>query len=297
MRRTDCRDAILPPMARSRGGSRVLLAVVAVLGLGLAMVGATGCSVQKPTLTVTKVSVEKVDFSSATIDVVVHIENPNPFPLHMTTLSYAVDLGQSQLVQGETPNGLDINAAGGSDQTFPLTFNYASVINGLATVLQTGTIHYKISGDLGFNAHLVAVDVPLQTEGTLPLPKLPVIQPTNVSISQAGLSGVTVDVQLAVQNPNPFPFRIDSATSSLTLAGVPFADSGFGPVDAAANGTAQTDLSIGLSTDAVLALASAIQAAGSGTIPYKWQGSIVIEGITLGTQASGTLPAPQLPGF
>lgn len=202
---------------------RPLLVLVA-----LSLATLTGCAAlqsllkgafQQPRLTFKTAKLADASLSDATVDLVYEVENPNSFGLSLASVDYAFFVEGKQVVAGKPRNGLALKANGKSELVFPANVKFADIVPVVTTFLNKDVASFKAQGSLGIKTPVGVISLPLQKEGTFPVPKIPSIKIESPRITNLSLSGATVEFPLSVTNRNGFPLPVGGIVGALKVAG------------------------------------------------------------------------------
>ncbi|MDH3337393.1 MAG: LEA type 2 family protein [Gammaproteobacteria bacterium] len=117
----------------------------------------TGPLISSPGVSLRDVRMTEIDFSGQTFLLGFAVTNPNPFPLPVEAVSYAVDLDGYRFATGQTEGGFTVPARGDSEFAISVELNLLKTAPQLLYVVREGVkrdIPYKLKGKLG-------VDIPL----------------------------------------------------------------------------------------------------------------------------------------
>ncbi len=119
----------------------------------------TACfpSFQQPDVRLESIRLGALGFRGATLVAQVVVTNPNRYQLRSTALNYAIELrdpagesGQSwvRLAEGLLDGEVGVAANDSAFVEVPIEVSYSGVGSALRSILATGTIDYRLSGDL-----------------------------------------------------------------------------------------------------------------------------------------------------
>lgn len=94
----------------------IALSAVALVATGCA---STGVIIEKPGVSLRNVEVADIDLDGQTFVLEFDVENPNPFPLPISSVSYGVELEGMRLASGQTQCAFTVPAGG--DSHFEIT--------------------------------------------------------------------------------------------------------------------------------------------------------------------------------
>lgn len=135
---------------------------IVTLLMGAALLA--GCAsmqqfVSAPDIRLRQVQVESIDISGQRFLLSFDVTNPNPFPLPISTISYAVALDGHPFASGNTDSSFTVPARGDGEFAISVDLNLLRTAPELLFIARDGfrrDIAYSLSGELG-------VDLPYAT--------------------------------------------------------------------------------------------------------------------------------------
>lgn len=131
---------------------------LALLGFALAGCAATMENlVKSPTVELRSVQLLGLGFSSQTFLLSFDINNPNPFPLPVSSVSYGIKLDGQRFASGETPGEFSVPASGTGQFAISVDLNLLQTAPRLLSIVRQGIredVAYELDGRL-------ALDIPL----------------------------------------------------------------------------------------------------------------------------------------
>ncbi|MDH3746818.1 MAG: LEA type 2 family protein [Gammaproteobacteria bacterium] len=129
--------------------------------LVLAAVLTSGCAslehlVTAPGVSLRNVQVERLDLTEQSFLLSFDVTNPNPFPLPISMISYAIELDGHRFANGETPCSFTVPASGDGEFAISVNINLLKTAPELLYIVRDGVyrdIPYGLEGQLG-------VDIP-----------------------------------------------------------------------------------------------------------------------------------------
>jgi LEA14-like dessication related protein len=241
---------------------QLYFATAAVMALGgcAFLKGLSESAFQKPTLSFRSASLAEASLSSATVNVVYAIENPNAIGLSLADVRYAFAVEGKQVVAGQPPAGLHIPANGTAELSFPASVKFADLASVLATFLTKDFATYRAEGEVGVKTPIGVLRFPLATEGQFEVPKIPKMELGSPRIAHLGLDGATLELPLTLTNRNSYPLPIQSFSGALHIAGAKagsLSSGDFGQLEA--RGSRQVTLPLTLQFSQAGAAAQAIR--------------------------------------
>jgi LEA14-like dessication related protein len=127
----------------------------------LAAAAAGGCATlgrqvfQEPVVTFQNVSVRSLGLQGGSLDVVLNVYNPNGFRLDATRLTYNVLIGDSvPLGTGALDRGFAVQRGDSTAVTLPVDFSFSGLGAAGRQLLQSGSVNYRVTGDVTVNTPL-----------------------------------------------------------------------------------------------------------------------------------------------
>lgn len=181
--------------------------------------------VAQPLVAFEAVKVDGLGFLGATLSFRARVENPNPTPISVVRLDYALDLEGGRAAQGSVPLALALAAAdpaagpGTGDVVLPVQIRYAAV-PGIAKVLATDhEAAYALGGAVTFSTPAGQISVPLWQTGRVVVPRAPRFRVEKVVLRSASPREVALEMRLDVANPNEFVVPAGRIGYGLLLSG------------------------------------------------------------------------------
>jgi LEA14-like dessication related protein len=127
----------------------VLFALAAASAVaGCSMLGRA--SFEEPVVHLKDVKVRGIGLSGGNLDVVLSVYNPNHFRLDATRLTYTVSMaGDSvKVADGALDSRFTVQDRDSTSVTIPVSFTYAGLGAAGRTLMNTGAVNYRVSGDV-----------------------------------------------------------------------------------------------------------------------------------------------------
>ena len=177
--------------------------------------------VDKPKASVAGVSVSDLSLQAVTLLVDVEVANPNAFALNTSGFDLDLDIAGSTLANVAQPDRqMSIPAKGSNHVKLPVTLAFSDVYKAVSGAAGKNSVPYGINGNVMLNLPVLGdVSLPLSFEDILPIPKMPDIKLSQVRLVEAGFSGVKLNMEMQVTNPNAFGLSVNSLNYALQAAG------------------------------------------------------------------------------
>lgn len=144
------------------------------------LVAATACAAAqlgqiapvRPTVKLHHLSIRSIGLMGGALDVVLAFHNPNRITLKGTRLSAGLDIENTHFGDIAMTEPFQLTASDTSLITVPLTFQWSGVGAAARSLLNYGSVNYRITGTASVDTPLgTALEVPFSGQGNVPLLK------------------------------------------------------------------------------------------------------------------------------
>ena len=128
--------------------------VVIVAAAAASVVGSAGCAslgrrvFKEPVVEFREMKINGLGLTGGSLDVVLSVYNPNNFRLDATRLTYNLMVDSVNFGSGAIDQQFAVQSGDSTLVTLPLTFTYAGIGAAGRQLLNTGTVNYRVTGDL-----------------------------------------------------------------------------------------------------------------------------------------------------
>ncbi len=195
--------------------TKVILNKLIIFVFALLLVGCAGLEkhIQTPTVQYAGNNIKSVSLYDASIDFLIHVDNPNPISLPIQGLNYTVDINNKKMLSGSAQPGTQIPAKSGIDINLPVVIRYEEFLDGLQQLMHEDSFAYAIKGEI----NLGFFKVPYSASGSIPLPKLPQIQLKTINVEKFSFDGIETAMQFTIKNSNDFALVANGLSYQLLL--------------------------------------------------------------------------------
>lgn len=201
---------------------------------------------------------DKLSMEGVTILFDFEVDNPNEQSFKSGGYSYEFMLGDSSLARGEVREEFEIMGNDKSVIQIPVTFGYRDAMSSLGEFAGKDSVAYELKTevDLDFGS-FGSREVPIAHQGHLPVPKIPDIVFRGFDVNEIGFSGVDVELNFRVRNPNIFKIYVNSVDYTMIVNGNEWVSTGIDKsydLDSSTNTMITVPVKIGLNsvgTDAI----------------------------------------------
>lgn len=150
--------------AKARARTTMLVAAAAVMvAAGCASVGKT--MFKEPVVTLKDVKLNGLGLSGGSLDVVLNVYNPNGFNLDATRMTYKLMIDSIPFGTGLVESRFAVAKKDSNTVRIPVDFTYAGIGEAGRQLLQTGTVNYRVTGDVTVGTPLGNYTVPYDRTG------------------------------------------------------------------------------------------------------------------------------------
>ena len=121
-----------------------------------------------PEVSIANFEMTNITLKDISINLKLNIKNPNPIPLNLGKVNYALNFSGKKVTEGVFDKGIDIPATGNGEVVIPLKFEYnaiGSLLDGF--IKKTITKDYELNGTAQFGIF----SIPFNKKGEIQLDK------------------------------------------------------------------------------------------------------------------------------
>ena len=137
------------------------VALVAAGGCG----GLAGKTFAQPLVTLKDVKLTGVGLTGGSLDVMLNVYNPNNFRLDASRMTYRVMMDTVGLANGAIDQMTTVQSKDSTAVRIPVNFSYAGLGEAGRQILNTGSVNYRVLGDLIVATPLGNFTVPYDRTG------------------------------------------------------------------------------------------------------------------------------------
>ena len=150
--------------AKARARTTMLVAAAAVMvAAGCASVGKS--VFKEPVVTLKDVKLNGLGLSGGSLDVVLNVYNPNGFNLDATRMTYKLLVDSIPFGTGLVESRFSVSKNDSNTVRIPIDFTYAGIGEAGRQLIQTGTVNYRVTGDVTVGTPLGQYTVPYDRTG------------------------------------------------------------------------------------------------------------------------------------
>lgn len=120
---------------------------------------------REPLVNFNDVKIRGLGLSGGALDIVLSVYNPNGFDLNATRLTYKLMVEDKELGTGVLDRAFRVSDKDSTFVTIPMDFTYAGLGAAGRQLLQSGSVNYRVLGDIGVETPLGRFTVPYDQRG------------------------------------------------------------------------------------------------------------------------------------
>lgn len=125
-----------------------------------------------PEISLKNVAVSDLSLTRAKVELILGIENSNPFAVKLNGLQYGIKLGGKEFVRGEMRAVPAVDEKGVSTLTIPMNVNFFKLGRSVYSLLKETSSMYELSGEMKFDIPRIGEKrVPFTQKGSVPVIK------------------------------------------------------------------------------------------------------------------------------
>lgn len=125
---------------------------------------------KEPEVSIEELKLVKAGLINQTFAIGLTITNPNPVPLPVKSLSYAIHLAGDEFARGDTLEPFNIPAGGSETVNITVKFNLLRSTSHLLNIVKSGVqdVNYQVAGSIGIDLPLMGA-IPINKVGSIKL--------------------------------------------------------------------------------------------------------------------------------
>ncbi|HEU4585690.1 MAG TPA: LEA type 2 family protein [Gemmatimonadaceae bacterium] len=120
---------------------------------------------QEPVVSLKDVNVKGLGFTGGSVDILLNVYNPNRFDLDATRVTYRLYVDTIPLGNGATDSNFTVANGDTTQVALPLSFTWAGAGQAARSLLNTGTVNYRVVGDITVGSRLGSFTLPYDRTG------------------------------------------------------------------------------------------------------------------------------------
>jgi LEA14-like dessication related protein len=142
-----------------------LFSAVVVAGLVAACATFGRAAFQQPVVSLKDVHVNGLGFNGGSVDILLNVYNPNRFDLDATRVTYKLFVDTIPLGTGATDSNFTVANGDTTQVALPLSFTWAGAGQAARSLMNTGTVNYRVVGDITVGSSMGTFTLPYDRAG------------------------------------------------------------------------------------------------------------------------------------
>ncbi|MGI8498219.1 MAG: LEA type 2 family protein [Gemmatimonadaceae bacterium] len=120
---------------------------------------------KEPAVTFKDVKVNGVGLTGGSVDIVLNVYNPNGYRLDATRMTYQLMVDTIPFGTGALDQRFTVQSNDSSQVRLPLNFQWAGMSSALRSLLNTGSVPYRVKGDITVGTPVGNYTIPYDRSG------------------------------------------------------------------------------------------------------------------------------------
>lgn len=176
--------------------------------------------IQKPAVSLDELRLTSLTFTDAGLELRLKISNPNQLAVTLAGFDYELLLNGSSFIKGKRDTTQTIRASGDTFLSIPFILNFRNVYQTVQGLKNRDSTGYQVKCGLLFELPILGqTRIPFNTDGSLPLPKLPRLKIQDIRVKKLNFTGADLELSIGVSNPNSFMVILNQLDYDFSVAG------------------------------------------------------------------------------
>ena len=201
---------------------KISISTAVLIGVAAIVLLAVSCEslrdavdvMRKPEVRIAGSELEALSFSGLTLRFDVEIKNPNPIGIGLSGFDYELQIEDNPFVSGQVQDKVTISARDRSIIPLPVELGFeeiAQTIGALAPGTGKEEAAYRLSSGFSFDLPVLGrIRIPVETEGSFPILRMPGLRVVGLRLNEISLSGARLVLDLELINRNRFKVFVES---------------------------------------------------------------------------------------
>ncbi|MCX7632948.1 MAG: LEA type 2 family protein [Turneriella sp.] len=179
-----------------------------------------------PEIRLKEVNLRGFDFEGADLEYIYTIRNKVNFGITLSRLSFRIAVDGKRMVDAQNDKNIAIRANETTSFTIVQRVRYVETLEAILDLVKKDSVNVALEGAVGIylNELLGSVEIPIEAQKTIPVPKLPQVRFGSLDFEQMQLSNplrpqATFTLRFSVRNPNPFSVKVPRIQYAFNAAG------------------------------------------------------------------------------
>ncbi len=176
--------------------------------------------INEPSVSYKSMKFNEMNFDQVGLLFDFEISNPNAIGIKATGFDYSFAIDGNEFLTGRNANGFEIAGRSTSPMQIPVSLGFNEILKTGSSIIRNDSISYTIQSSIQFDVPVLGiVNVPVESSGQLPVPRLPTVSVEGFSIKNISISGAELLLRLKWFNPNSFGITLGNLNYNLDVQG------------------------------------------------------------------------------
>jgi LEA14-like dessication related protein len=173
---------------------------------------------KEPALSLDSVSMTGIDFNGVDLLCKINVDNPNAFDIPFPKIDWECFINDNSFIAGTIKNDSYIKSRASTIVEVPVSMTYAGMFNSIASLANSNKAGYTIKFGVTFAIPVLGDKTwNFEHKGALPLPRIPSVSFTGISVKNLSLSRLEFEAGLEIENNNSFALNINELVCNLSV--------------------------------------------------------------------------------
>lgn len=200
-----------------------------------------------PTVAFNSLELTSLDWENISVDFNFDVHNPNAIDVPIQRFNYGLALSGIDILDGDSPDGLDLTAESDSVVKLPVTLSFAGIYDAVEASRGVDTLPFNLQGGFGWDTDIGPVDINFDNDGDFPALRIPDIQLGDLGLTSYDAQQANFDLGLGVDNDHGSTLDFNDVAFNVKFGGVQVAkgkQSTIGSVPGATTDTLELPFSV-----------------------------------------------------
>lgn len=179
-----------------------------------------------PEVRLKEVNLRGFDFEGVDLEYIYTLRNKVSFGITFSRLAFQIAVDGKRMVDARNDKNVAIKANDTTEFTIVQRVRYVETVEAIFEFAKKDSVVVALTGAVGIyiNEIIGSLEVPIEANKTVPVPKLPQVHFGSLDFERMNLSNplnpqATFTLRFNVRNPNPFEIKIPKIEYAFTAAG------------------------------------------------------------------------------
>lgn len=173
-----------------------------------------------PTVKFNSLELKGLTWEDIDVDFKFDVDNPNPIDIPLQRFNYGLDLSDIEIISGDSPDGLNLEAEGQSVVTLPLNLSFGGIYDLVEAARGVDTLPFRLRGGFGWDTDIGPVDIDFDEDGEFPALRMPDMELGDLGVTSIDGDSANFNLGLDVDNDHGSTLDFDNVDFAVKFGGV-----------------------------------------------------------------------------